>query len=181
MGSTPDSTVNNDGTETHINCGGDIHYFKEGWICCKCKEGDEYPWQAASTVPTGSTVSASSATQARPQDAPGAASTEAPSTSGRLAGMAQGTDGLQSLVAQHFANLDAILANTIDRLNALRDQIPAAMRDAEALYPTCPACLKIHNPPFRFACDTTDSIVDSRVHDSGGRSPNVGTDGETPE
>lgn len=34
----PDSEVQNDGTEIHRNCGGDILYFKEGWICSKCKE-----------------------------------------------------------------------------------------------------------------------------------------------
>lgn len=35
--SGPDSYFDNDGTEIHRNCEGEILYFKEGWICSKCK------------------------------------------------------------------------------------------------------------------------------------------------
>lgn len=34
----PDSEVQANGTERHTGCGGEILYFKEGWICSKCKE-----------------------------------------------------------------------------------------------------------------------------------------------
>lgn len=44
---------------------------------------------------------------------------------------AQGTDGLQVLVAQHFERLDKILTNTIKQLEELRACIPVGLKFME--------------------------------------------------
>lgn len=80
MTDVPEYYADDGGVPRHLGCGGQIVLFKEGWICSLCNEDGEYPWQAASTVPTESMESASSATQARPQDAPRVVSTGEPNT-----------------------------------------------------------------------------------------------------
>lgn len=85
--------------------------------------------------------------------------------------MAQGPNELQALVDAHFETLAKIIADTVSKLEALQGCIPDGHRvqfNAAKIGPlppyyteyyteesdlVCPACNKVHNPPYKFACD----------------------------